>query len=499
MLYIPENDNLSPRVRKKRKAAALSYIINFKISFLVVVGLFLFGIQYYFVETINIKHEEINVATKDSDILHDISTRVHDSSDRDNKNAEYELEKIISDTKLKRLQEKNQDLEKKLELELEKSKHIPEHINNTYIDEPQIWKKIRIYCMIPTLFESYRMKKINAAVATWGQYCDVIKLFVDGNSNTLKYYEINQSVLTSTEHIKKPKIELIPINIVRKNDIMDQDRNYRKKSCTHFDEPIACRHIWEKVWRSWVYIAENDIDSADYFFKIDDDSFIFVNNIKRHIFKKGWSPDEDHYFGHVSYIAPKPYVNGAMVGVSRNALRRVSELYKKMPNEYGPRSNFEPHKCVDRDGASQEVTESICFHKLGIKAKPFLDEYKLQTVALFGFADSLALRKRKNTKSWYWKDKPKHHICCSDYPSAVHWYKNPNDILRVFDILLSTENTELDKLMFNRTLMDEYRSKPLQKVKSLISVDKKITLLDFMLELMYLWKVKQNLVNENEI
>ena len=36
-----------------------------------------------------------------------------------------------------------------------------------------------------------------------------------------------------------------------------------------------CKHIWEKVWRSWIWVNEHEINSADFFLKVDSDTFLF--------------------------------------------------------------------------------------------------------------------------------------------------------------------------------------------------------------------------------
>ena len=40
------------------------------------------------------------------------------------------------------------------------------------------------------------------------------------------------------------------------------------------------RNIWEKSWRSWVHMLENDIEKYDFFMKTDSDSFVAVENMK---------------------------------------------------------------------------------------------------------------------------------------------------------------------------------------------------------------------------
>ena len=48
------------------------------------------------------------------------------------------------------------------------------------------------------------------------------------------------------------------------------------------------RHIWEKMFRTWIWIEENDLDKADWFVKLDDDAYFFPINTKRLIRDRKW-------------------------------------------------------------------------------------------------------------------------------------------------------------------------------------------------------------------
>src|SRR5687767_14180475 len=79
-------------------------------------------------------------------------------------------------------------------------------------------------------------------------------------------------VVTSTDGKITAKIVLLN-KLVRKkgNDCFTGATEYNPATKKH--EPVftACRHIWEKVWRSWVYVADHHADQFDFFFKVDDD------------------------------------------------------------------------------------------------------------------------------------------------------------------------------------------------------------------------------------
>ena len=92
----------------------------------------------------------------------------------------------------------------------------------------------------------------------------------------------------------------------------------------------TCRNIWEKIWRSWILVdSSGDVDTAEWFVKIDADSFLFPENAKRYIRAKGWSPDDHHYFGHVlrhEQIHGNPIVAGAGVFFSRATVKGSARI-----------------------------------------------------------------------------------------------------------------------------------------------------------------------------
>ena len=84
----------------------------------------------------------------------------------------------------------------------------------------------RVYCMIPSMYESSRVQLWTAILDTWGARCDVIKFFVDPPKDN----QYIPKTLSSTDGTLVADIVVVPM--VRKGGICDDGR--------------PCRHIWEK-------------------------------------------------------------------------------------------------------------------------------------------------------------------------------------------------------------------------------------------------------------
>ena len=56
------------------------------------------------------------------------------------------------------------------------------------------------------------------------------------------------------------------------------------------------RNIWEKSWKTWYHTGKHHIDEAEWFLKIDDDTFFSPVNFKG--FARYFNPNKPYYMGH---------------------------------------------------------------------------------------------------------------------------------------------------------------------------------------------------------
>ncbi|XP_070179067.1 uncharacterized protein [Littorina saxatilis] len=96
------------------------------------------------------------------------------------------------------------------------------------------------------------------------------------------------------------------------------------------------QHLMEKTNRAFRYIYENYIDDADWFMKVDDDTYVIVENLR--YFLSGENSSEPVYFGHHFHMPFQTWTRekfqlhyhsgGAGYVISKEALKRFGEKGK---------------------------------------------------------------------------------------------------------------------------------------------------------------------------
>jgi len=285
----------------------------------------------------------------------------------------------------------------------------------------------RVYCMIPTLYTPKRIRLWEAILLSWRRKCDVLKFFVDPVPGTDLPTSYSYGGYTAG---------VVTVPMMRNNTGICGDG-------------LPCRHIWEKVWRSWVYVFENDLASAEWFLKIDDDTYFIPSNIRRFTRERQWSPDDPHYFGHLFYITKEPFqlISGVCTAFSRESINRLGPRLNFMEHEYGDRVNFpQSHGiCVDRDGATEERVTSKCLAEVGVVAENALEDNTREYVVPLGIPFSLTYFRKPDTTSWYWAGKPTTRgdmkDCCSVKAWGIHGYKGSSRLAQM-EILMTDVTTK---------------------------------------------------------
>ena len=276
-------------------------------------------------------------------------------------------------------------------------------------------------------------------MSTWGKRCDTINFL----SDAIVGGQLTGDKIDVPEDGFKPYWEypqntfpdnVIFINMTRTWNDCPEVKDKRSGQVIK----KVCRHIWEKMWRSWVYVAEHQLEDAEWFCKVDYDTFFFPDNLKYFVRDvKNWDPiNEHHYFGHYkTHRIPtrEPMIVGAAACFSRKTLKDVAQVYKSMP--MGSK-NGERGKCEDRAEASEEVTTSLCLkQKLNIDAEPTRDDKLREYITIDKINYVLGWNRKEQGEWWFWKGKPEgageEEECCAHRPIGLHKYKLPSEIQKM--------------------------------------------------------------------
>ncbi|XP_021341872.1 glycoprotein-N-acetylgalactosamine 3-beta-galactosyltransferase 1-B-like [Mizuhopecten yessoensis] len=115
-----------------------------------------------------------------------------------------------------------------------------------------------------------------------------------------------------------------------------------------FDIPEGREHLTAKTMTAFRYIFEKHFNEADWFIKIDDDSFVILENLR--YFLSSHSPNDAVYFGHSfkSIVKQGFYCAGGGHVLSKEALRRLAMngvTYSSC--QYGAEVDVELGKCME--------------------------------------------------------------------------------------------------------------------------------------------------------
>ena len=140
-----------------------------------------------------------------------------------------------------------------------------------------------------------------------------------------------------------------------------------------------------------MYVEENHLDQAEWFCKVDYDTFFFPSNVKYFVRHNQWDPyNEHHYFGHLikhRQRGREPMIVGAAACWSRFTLDAIADVYRDMPmgSMKGERG-----KCEDRAQATEEATTSLCLKRhLNVTAYAARDDDLREYIAVAKYKDVL--------------------------------------------------------------------------------------------------------------
>ncbi|XP_072394483.1 glycoprotein-N-acetylgalactosamine 3-beta-galactosyltransferase 1-like [Diabrotica undecimpunctata] len=238
----------------------------------------------------------------------------------------------------------------------------------------KLYSNVRILCWIMTGPKNHE-KRAKHVKNTWGKRCNVLLFMSSKEDNSL------------------PSVAL-PVKEGRDN-------------------------LWLKTKEAFKYVYKHYYDSADWFLKADDDTYVILENLRYMLLPN--KPSEPIYFG----CRFKPFVKqgymsgGAGYVLSKEALKRFIEV--GLTNSTG---------CSHANGGSEDVEMGKCMEAVNVKAGDSRDS--LGRGRFFPFVPEHHLIPGHVSRSfWYWDyiyyEAKQGMDCCSDNAVSFH-YVSPNQM-----------------------------------------------------------------------
>ena len=267
-------------------------------------------------------------------------------------------------------------------------------------------KRNRVYCFVPFIWTPPALKAYHAIEATWGKRCDTLRFFIDPIIGDEKVGFYNMTEPSGVVAAREKANLTLPDDVVILHSIR---RPWHMCSGGNMKQFGNCRNIFEKIWRTWVYVARGtggshvgggtddgagtDAFRAEWFVKIDSDTWFFPENVDHYVTSRNWSHDEQHYFGHVLNHRKGDrgvsIVAGAAVFFSRATVLTAAEAFEGMPLEKGHLE--EDGTCRDSYTGTEEVVTAVCLkEQAGVVAEPAIDSQGREEVSLYEIWDILS-------------------------------------------------------------------------------------------------------------
>lgn len=241
-------------------------------------------------------------------------------------------------------------------------------------------KQPSLVCMVMTAPQNHR-QRADHVQATWGKRCDKLLFMSTQEDSSLD--------------------EVVVLNVT-------EDR----------------QHLWGKTKKAFQYAHSHYLDSADWFVKADDDTFLVVDNLKSLL--AGYDTEEPVHFGHRYKYLGGYFSGGAGYVLSREALRRLVKVGLQ-----------DPKLCHAGEGGDEDVNMGGCMRACNVTVGDSRDSEGRKR--FFPFEPIHHIIPQNGKKDWAYfmytqYDESNGTACCSD--TAISFHYVPGNMMHLLEYLV---------------------------------------------------------------
>lgn len=188
-------------------------------------------------------------------------------------------------------------------------------------------------------------------------------------------------------------------------------------------------------------MAEDYLDKAEWFVKVDTDSFPLPDNMRNYM--SYYNESNPHYLGHtIMYRWSENIVfnTGSGYMVSREALRQLRPIFQELQKPKQPDRQL----CIDRLGPQEDMEFGRCLRLINVLPNDVLDGQNRYYMMTWRPDDHLHM---KREETWFWeykiKDVGQLQKCCNPKNMGYHNYKDQKDITVLLMRFIYLDNPQL--------------------------------------------------------
>eukprot|EP00048_Salpingoeca_helianthica_P000673 m.43245 g.43245 ORF g.43245 m.43245 type:complete len:553 (-) comp10751_c0_seq2:314-1972(-) len=184
-------------------------------------------------------------------------------------------------------------------------------------------------------------------------------------------------------------------------------------------QPESRKILWLKTQQAWIYIYQNYLDKADWFFKADDDTYALMPFLRE--YAASLDPAVPAHYGRRLQYGGQPGADNTFVSGGSGML-----LSRAAVAEMGRRATEDPAIWAGPINGPADLLTSRTLHQIKIEALDTRDAQDRHRFITVGLEMEHTLFRAKQPEMWLWSysnDTKEGHDCCSPRWLATHYVK----------------------------------------------------------------------------